>query len=130
MDRLLTMDKEQFVKRMQGEIRQILEQVADAVNNAPTGNVISGSEVAVRDLMADLRQRVFQTAVQMRIDSTESSFFPSTGPQGAREAEEGAGQPQHPEPQRAERPEPPAVGRPAGARGAQTPAPPRPAWWW
>ena len=80
MDRLLTMDKEQFVKRMQGEIRQILEQVADAVNNAPTGNVISGSEVAVRDLMADLRQRVFQTAVQMRIDSTESSFSPSQGP--------------------------------------------------
>ena len=87
MDRLLTMDKEQFVKRMQGEIRQILEQVADAVNNAPTGNVISGSEVAVRDLMADLRQRVFQTAVQMRIDSTESSFPPSEGRDGQNQAE-------------------------------------------
>ena len=44
MDRLLTMDKEQFVARMQAEVRQTLEQIADAVNDAPTGRVISGSE--------------------------------------------------------------------------------------
>lgn len=111
MDRLLTMDKERFVERMQAEIRGILEQVADAVNNAPTGNVISGSEVAVRDLMGDLRQRVFQTAVQMRIDSTESSFFPSEGLPRAGQAEEGTGQPQRSEPQRPSRSGPAALGR-------------------
>ena len=111
MDRLLTMDKVQFVERMQAEIRGILEQAADAVNNAPTGNVINGSEVEVRDLMEDLRQRVFQTAVQMRIDSTESSFFPSEGREGAGEVEERPSQPQRAEPQRADRPEPPAVQR-------------------
>ena len=87
MDRLLTMDKEQFVKRMQGEIRQILEQVADAVNNAPTGNVINGSEMAVRDAMGELRQRAFEKALQMRIDSTESSFPPSEGRDGQNQAE-------------------------------------------
>jgi hypothetical protein len=76
MDRLLSLDKQQFVSRMQVECRRIMEQVADAVNAAPTGNVISGSEMEVRDLMAEFRQRAFQTAVQMRIDSTESSFSP------------------------------------------------------
>jgi len=76
MERLLTMDKEQFISDMQAQLRQILGRVADAVNDAPTGNVISGSEMAVRDAMAELRQRVFEKAVQMRIDSTESSFPP------------------------------------------------------
>ena len=79
MDRLLTMDKEQFIEEMQAEVRRILGQVADAVNDAPSGNVISGSEMAVREAMAELRQRVFEKAVQMRIDSTESSFSPSEG---------------------------------------------------
>ena len=79
MDRLLKMDKEQFACRMQADIRRILDQVAEAVNDAPQGHVISGSEVPVRDLMAELRQKVFQTAVQMRIDATEASFSPSEG---------------------------------------------------
>lgn len=79
MERLLTMDRQQYVSRMQAECRRIMEQVADAVNNAPTGNVISGSEMQVRDLMGDLRRIAFETAVQMRIDSTESSFSPSAG---------------------------------------------------
>jgi hypothetical protein len=79
MDRLLTMDRERFIAEMQAEVTRILGQVADAVNNAPTGNVINGSEMAVRDAMAELRKRAFEKAVQMRIDSTESSFSPSEG---------------------------------------------------
>jgi hypothetical protein len=87
MDRLLTMDKQEFASRMQGECRRIMEQVADVVNNAPTGNAISGSEMQVRDLMAELRRSAFQTAVQMRIDSTESSFSPSEGRGGQAQRE-------------------------------------------
>jgi hypothetical protein len=82
MERLLTMDKQEYVSRMQAECRRVMEQIAEAVNDAPTGNVINGSEMQVRDLMAELRQKAFQTAVQMRIDSTESSFFPSQGRNG------------------------------------------------
>ena len=77
MERLLMMDKQEYVSRMQAECRRIMEQVADAVNAAPTGNVISGSEMQVRDLMAELRHRAFEMAVQMRVDSTESAFSPS-----------------------------------------------------
>ena len=83
MERLLTMDKQEYVSRMQAECRRVMEQVADAVNAAPSGNVISGSEVQVRDLMAELRRTAFEMAVQMRIDSTESSFSPSEGRIGA-----------------------------------------------
>lgn len=51
MDRLSTMYKQEYLSRMQTECRRILEEVADAVNDAPTGNVISGCEMEVRDLV-------------------------------------------------------------------------------
>jgi hypothetical protein len=90
MDRLLTMDKQEYVSRMQTECRRIMEQVAEAVNAAPTGNVISGSEMQVRDLMAEFRRKAFETAVQMRIDSTESTFSPSEGLIGQEQGKKGA----------------------------------------
>jgi hypothetical protein len=93
MDRLLTMDKQEYLARMQAEFRQIMEQVADAVNAAPTGNVISGSEMQVRDLMAEFRRKAFEMAVQMRIDSTESNFSPSEGRVGKAKRKKGAGIP-------------------------------------
>jgi hypothetical protein len=112
MDRLLTMDKEQFVARMQAEVRRVLEGVADAVNEAPQGNVISGSEMRVRDLMGELRRTAFETALQMRVDSTESSFSPSEGGGRRAQAEQGAGQPEHGERERAGGPDPDALARP------------------
>jgi len=90
MEHLLTMDKQEYVSRMQAECRRIMEQVADVVNHAPTGNVIGSSEMEVRDLMAELRQKAFETAVQMRIDSTESSFSPSEGREREGQARQGA----------------------------------------
>jgi hypothetical protein len=60
MDRLLTMDKQEYVSRMQAECRQVMEQIAEAVNAAPTGKVISGSEMRVRDLMAELTHKALR----------------------------------------------------------------------
>lgn len=87
MDRLLTMDKQAFVSQMQAEVRRVMEQVADAVNNAPTGNVINASEHQVRDLFVQLQRTAYELAVQMRIDSTESSFSPSQGRGGPAQRE-------------------------------------------
>lgn len=77
MERLLKMDKEAFIREMQSEVRRQLEAVADAVNGARDGAVINGSEMAVRDAMDELKRRVFEKALQMRVDSTESAFSPS-----------------------------------------------------
>lgn len=95
MDRLLTMDKQEYVSRMQVECRRILEEVAEAVNGAPTGNVISGCEMEVRDLMGEFRRKAFETAVQMRIDSTESSFSPSKRRIGRAQGKQGDRSAQH-----------------------------------
>jgi hypothetical protein len=89
MDRLLQMDKERYVREMLAEAEATFRQIADAVNHAPDGSVINGSEMEVRDAMAGLRQTSFEKAVQMRIDSTESSFSPSQGSAGQAQAQQG-----------------------------------------
>lgn len=123
MDRLLTMDRQQYVAQMQAECRRIMEQIADAVNAAPTGNVISGSEMQVRDLMAELRCKAFEMAVQMRIDSTESSFSPAEGRVGPAQGKEGAGIPHDAQRQRPHRAGAAAVRRQgAGQRASRRPA--------
>jgi hypothetical protein len=109
MDRLLALDKQQFIDRMQAECRRVMDQVAEAVNAAPTGNVIGGSEIQVGDLMAEFRRKTFQTAVQMRIDSTESSFSPSQGRIGQADGQQGGVRADDAEFQRADRTAPAAV---------------------
>ena len=79
MEWLARMDKEAFIREMQAEVRARLEQVADAVNGAKDGEVINGSELAVRDAMDELKRKAFEKALQMRIDSTESTFSPCEG---------------------------------------------------
>ena len=89
MDRLLRMDRDEYLRQMRQEVDRILGRVADAVNDAPDGNVINGSEMQVRDLITELRQTAYEKAVQMRIDSTESSFSPSEGRLGPTQAKQG-----------------------------------------
>jgi hypothetical protein len=111
MERLVTMDRDQFVAEMQAEVRRLLGQVADAVNGAPDGNLISGSEMAVRDAMVELQQRAFEKAVQMRIDSTESAFFPSQGQIGQDQTKQGPAAADGLEHQRADRVSPHSLAR-------------------
>jgi hypothetical protein len=79
LERLKQMDKEEFVRGMQAEVRAALERAAEAVNGATEGRVINESEKAVREAMVELQRRSFEKALQMRGDSTESTFFPSEG---------------------------------------------------
>ena len=68
---------EEFAESMREEMEQYLKQVMNAVNQAPDGAWISGSEEQVRDIAAAMRQRVFQQAVQKRVDAAEAAFPPS-----------------------------------------------------
>ena len=82
MDRLVQMNKERYLAAMRPEVERILGQVAEAVNHAPDGHLIDGSEMQVRDLMGQLRTTAYEKAVQMRIDQTEGAFSPSAGQEG------------------------------------------------
>ena len=73
------LSRDEFVAQMRKKMEEALGKVADAVNEAPPGRVIAGSEEQVRDVFADLRKHAFETALQMRLDAAEAAFPPSEG---------------------------------------------------
>src|ERR1700730_12173775 len=75
------LSRDEFIKRMREKMEEALGRVADAINEAPPGQIIAGSEEQVRDLFADLRQQAYETGLQMRVDAAEAAFSPSDSPQ-------------------------------------------------
>jgi hypothetical protein len=82
MDRLNRLDRDELVRRMREDFERTILKVADAVNDAPDGHLIDGSEEQVRDLLGEFRRRAFETAAQMRVEATEGSpaFSPGKEP--------------------------------------------------
>jgi hypothetical protein len=74
------MSRDEYILQMRQEMEELLGQVADAINEAPAGHVISGSEEKVRDLFAELRHRAYEKGLQMRVNAAEAAFPPSAGP--------------------------------------------------
>ena len=85
MDSQPKLSRAEFIAQMRAKMEAMLGQVADAVNDAPPGHIISGSEERVRDLFADLRQEAFEKALKMRVDAAEAAFPPSEGPKHGEE---------------------------------------------
>lgn len=67
---------ESFVVEMRQETEEMLRQVMEAVNKAPDGAWINGSEEKVRDVLGEYRRRVYEKALQMRTDAAEGAFSP------------------------------------------------------
>ena len=86
MDGLAKIDREELVRRMREDFERTMREVADAVNDAPDGHLIDGSEERVRDALGEFRRRAFEAAAQMRVEATEGSAAFSPG-------EAGSGQP-------------------------------------
>ena len=76
MDRQFHLPVERFIERMREVFEESMRQVGDAVNRAPDGRWISGSEGAVLDIMTEFRRKTFETALQMRVDAGEGDFSP------------------------------------------------------
>jgi hypothetical protein len=68
---------EEFAESMKAEFEQYAKEVMETVNEAPDGEWIAGSEERVRDLSAEMRRRIFERAVQQRVDAAEAAFPPS-----------------------------------------------------
>jgi hypothetical protein len=71
---------QEFADSMKQDMEQYLKEVMAAVNSAADGEWIAGSEEQVRDLSAEMRRRVFEAAVQKRVDAAEAAFPPSAPP--------------------------------------------------
>ena len=66
-----------FAESMKREAEEFLKDVMDAVNQAPDGKWIEGSEEQVRERFAKFRTQVYERALQARIDAAEAAFSPS-----------------------------------------------------
>jgi hypothetical protein len=90
MDGLVPVRKEQLAEQLEADFRVYMGQVMAAVNAAPDGRLIEGSEVRVNTLMNQFKARVYQRALQARIQASEpaaakapAAFSPSGGRAGA-----------------------------------------------
>ena len=71
------LDRQRYVEQMREEFERTLREVAEAVDNAPTGAVIRGSEHQARDALERFREKAFEKAIQMKVDAAEAAFPPS-----------------------------------------------------
>src|SRR5271169_4754085 len=71
-----------FAQAMRAEFERTMRGVMEAVNAAPPGQWIEGSEHQVRDLMVGFQQKAYEQALQMRTQAAEAAFSPSTGGNG------------------------------------------------
>ncbi|MCK5806343.1 MAG: hypothetical protein KAI66_26160 [Lentisphaeria bacterium] len=74
------MDREKFKEQMRAELELLMEEMADAVDNAPAGRIIRDSEEKVRDLFGEFRRKAFEGAMQAKVDAAEAAFSPSEQP--------------------------------------------------
>ncbi|MBE3040129.1 MAG: hypothetical protein IMZ62_15130 [Chloroflexi bacterium] len=71
------LDREAYENQMRAEIERVLQEVADAVDNAPQGRVIRDSEEKARDALDRFRRAAYEKAVQMKVNAAEAAFPPS-----------------------------------------------------
>ena len=84
------LDVETYVRQMREKMEAQLRRVAQAVNAAPDGAWVNGSEMEVRDLFAGLRQEAYEKALQMRMDAAQAAFSPGGPSDGPAAGEQGA----------------------------------------
>lgn len=77
---------EELKHSLSSDIDIMLQEVADAMNNARAGHIIADSEELVRDANALLRQKVYQKAIETLLQN-QGSFSPEQQP-GSKKVEE------------------------------------------
>jgi hypothetical protein len=76
LDSLPPVSTEAIIEALRSQFEDVCRGVADAVNQAPKGQIIPASEEKVRDLFARFRQAAYQTALQLKITAAEAAFSP------------------------------------------------------
>lgn len=69
---------EQLGKWLVENSPELAEQIVAAINAAPDGNWIGGSEEQVRDAGHEFVRAAFEAALQQKVTAAEAAFSPST----------------------------------------------------
>ncbi len=71
------LDRSSLREQLMAEFNRVVEEVADAVEDAPAGSVIGDSEEPARDSLDRFRQVVYERALQAKVNAAEAAFPPS-----------------------------------------------------
>ena len=74
---LSKVDREALMQELLAEAERTVNEVADAVDGAPTGRIIRDSEESARDALDRFRQIVYERVLQAEVDAAEAAFPPS-----------------------------------------------------
>ena len=74
---------EAYMKRMREVTEEMLREVMGAVNQAPDGAWINGSEMQVREVLGEYRRKAYEVALQMRVEAAQAAFSPTGTSQGS-----------------------------------------------
>jgi hypothetical protein len=69
----------QLKEALEGDYQKLLQEAEKAVNEAPDGAVIAGSEEAFRDAVARFRRVAYEKAIQLRAAAAAQAAFPPSG---------------------------------------------------
>ena len=90
-DSLPKLDRAKLMEELLAEAARTVEEVADAVDNAPAGRVIRDSEEKARDALDRFRQIVYERTLQAKVAAAEAAFPPSAQPgDGPAQASQGS----------------------------------------
>lgn len=71
------LDRDALRGALRLELEKLLDEVADAVDQAPTGRIIRDSEEPVRDALDRFREVVYEKTLQLKLTAAEAAFPPS-----------------------------------------------------
>jgi hypothetical protein len=76
-DTVPKLDRATLLSELLVEAERTVNEVADAVDNAPAGRVIRDSEEPARDALDRFRQIVYERVLQAKVAAAEAAFPPS-----------------------------------------------------
>ena len=77
MAELPRIDRDVLRQHLLAKFDLLVDQVADAVDNAPVGRIVDDSEEIVRDAADRFRTELFQEALQQKVNAAQAAFSPS-----------------------------------------------------
>jgi hypothetical protein len=74
---LPAIDDRKLKELLEKDFEDCIAEVVEAIDNAKAGSIIDDSEEPVRVATGKLRQKVFEKALQMKMDAAQAAFSPS-----------------------------------------------------
>jgi hypothetical protein len=82
MDKAPKITAESLTKLLLERSPELADKIVMAINAAPDGNWIGGSEEQVRDAGHEFVRAAYEAALQQKVEAAEAAFSPSAGLEG------------------------------------------------